>query len=318
MAVLNEPWYAAITRINAALLSATHAFFAARGIASVAVPVTTGTVTSPMGLGSDSAPVPVSLFGERQYLADSMQFHLELLLRHGLTGAHYVMPTFRGDEPDEMHLNQFFHSEAEITGGLDEVFALVDDYVRALAAALLEPGSVDDVTALVGSVAHVERLASLTAIPRVTYAEAERILPASSFASVAGAGRIIRREGERQLVDHFGGVVWLTHPDRLVVPFYQATAPDGTACSGDLLLGAGEVVGAGERHCDGPSVRAALAEHGVDAADYAWYVTMKENRPLRTAGFGLGLERFLLWALSHDDVRDMQIAPRLKGVRPCL
>lgn len=41
------------------------------------LPITTGSISSPMGLGSDSIPVKIQLGGRDTYLADSMQFALE-------------------------------------------------------------------------------------------------------------------------------------------------------------------------------------------------------------------------------------------------
>jgi len=43
---------------------------------------------------------------------------------------------------------------------------------------------------------------------------------------------------------------------------------------------------------------------GVDPADYGWYLEMKRDYPSRTAGFGLGLERFLMWCVGGKDIRD--------------
>ena len=65
------------------------------------MPITSESVTSPMGLGSDSLPVSVELFDKNVYLADSMQFYLEYLLRQHPQGVFYIMPTFRGEEPDD-------------------------------------------------------------------------------------------------------------------------------------------------------------------------------------------------------------------------
>jgi asparaginyl-tRNA synthetase len=47
------------------------------------------------------------------------------------------MPSFRGEDADATHLCQFFHSEAEIVGGLDDVIRVVEDYIRFLAQRLL-------------------------------------------------------------------------------------------------------------------------------------------------------------------------------------
>ncbi len=109
-----------------------------------------------------------------------------------------------------------------------------------------------------------------------------------------------------------GEVVWVTHFDRLAVPFYQAFGPEpGTAANADLLFGPGEVVGSGERHVEAAVLRSALSDHGIAENDYAWYVEMKHEMPMRTAGFGMGMERFLMWVLQHDDIRDLPLVSRL-------
>jgi aspartyl/asparaginyl-tRNA synthetase len=124
----------------------------------------------------------------------------------------------------------------------------------------------------------------------------------------------LRRAGERQLIEMYGGAVWVTHPPAEAVPFYQAVDSEGCALSADLLFGVGEVVGCGQRQSTGDLVRASLEAHHVDPAPYHWYCTMKDHFPLQTAGFGLGLERYLLWLLCHDDVRDLHALPRMRGV----
>jgi asparaginyl-tRNA synthetase len=58
----------------------------------------------------------------------------------------------------------------------------------------------------------------------------------------------------------------------------------------------------------------ALRQHEVDPQEYQWYVDMRDAKPLRTSGWGMGMERVLAWILQHDDVRDVQLLPRLKGL----
>src|SRR6476646_3425695 len=105
------PWYRTISVLLSEIYFLTYEFYREQGFRCAPLPITCGSISSPMGLGSDSLPVSVDLFGERTYLADSMQFHLEYLLRQGAKGVFYIMPTFRGEDPDHRHLNQFFHSE---------------------------------------------------------------------------------------------------------------------------------------------------------------------------------------------------------------
>jgi asparaginyl-tRNA synthetase len=277
------------------------------------LPLTTRTITCPSGLGSDSEPVPVTVSGVKTYLSDSAQFLLEYGCRVAPTGCYCVLPSFRGEVPDERHLNQFTHSEAEIPGGLDDVMEYVEGYLKALTAAILREHG-ERLVAAIGDVSHIERMAGHTGpFERVTFAQAAELLDHDT-ASIrdAGSWRTLTHRGERALMDRVGEFVWVTHFDHLAVPFYQAFG-DGegrTAANADLLFGLGEVVGLGERHTDVENVRKALAMHEVMEDDYAWYVRMKAELPMRTSGFGMGVERFLAWVLTHDDIRDIPLVFR--------
>lgn len=54
----------------------------------------------------------------------------------------------------------------------------------------------------------------------------------------------------------------------------------------------------------------ALSEHLIPEKEYEWYIKLKKYYPLKTAGFGMGTERFLLWLLKKEDIRDCQLIPR--------
>jgi aspartyl/asparaginyl-tRNA synthetase len=300
----------------AAFSHATHDFFRERGFLPALLPITCGAVSSPIGLGSDSLPVEIDLFGARTFLADSMQFHLEYVLRQHPQGVFYLMSTFRGEDPDARHLNEFFHAEAELVGGLEDVMTLVESYVVWLTRRILRDLS----PALEGDIGGVDHLHALLAreqrFPRIKFQDAKRLLGKNPTYYTERAPGIlsISREGEQRLMSEHHGFVWLTHMPHLAVPFYQALDADGEhALCADLLFGIGEVVGCGERHSNASAVDAALSRHGVSAKDYAWYLRLKEEYPLRTAGFGLGMERYLLWVLKHDDIRDIHLITRLKG-----
>jgi len=314
-AALTTRWYILISQLLAEIVEATGDFYRQRGFRPVLVPVTTASISSPMGLGSDSLPVAIDLFDRSTYLADSLQFQLEFLLRHDYHGVYYVMPSFRGEDTDATHLNQFFHSEAELRGGFEDVMELVAGYLSHLAEAILNSPFAEAVEEVAGTVDHVVQLGEMDRLPRIRFAQAlERLRDVPGCACKTDDGiEMITRCGELRLIADHGGPVWLTHLPFELVPFYQAVASDGTTLSADLLMGPGEVVGCGERHRTREEVLAALESHRVDPGPYRWYVEMKSRSPMRTAGFGMGLERFLMWLLDHDDIRDLQIFPRFKG-----
>lgn len=317
-AALDSVWYRLLFRLYGKFVSSTHAFFASKQFTPSLMPITCGSVSSPMGLGSDSLPVSVELFGTPTYLADSMQFHLEYMLRHDTQGVFYIMQTFRGEDPDARHLNQFFHSEAEIRGDLSDVMSLVGEYVCYLANDFLHDFG-DELRRLSIGTSHLEKMIELNGnIPRITFSQACKMLGSRDefYEPLPGGVRNLSRLGERTVMDRMGGITWLTHLPSHVVPFYQAADEDGIhARCADLLFGIGEVAGCGERHTSFGDTLAALKNHHVNPDEYEWYLRLKREYPMQTSGFGLGVERFLMWLLKHDDIRDMALMNRLKDIQ---
>lgn len=334
---LQSPWYAAVFALQDTLFHATISFFQSQlGYKYTLVPLTTDSISSPMGLGSDSQPVHIVLFDQDTYLADSMQFSLEYVLRieEGLRGAYYVSCSFRGEDTDHMHLNQFYHAECELLGTLNDGIDVAERYIIAVTHAILDK-HVDTIRAVAGTTSHVDDLLSLAnknggRLPRITLSEAlslKEIVDTAhawdyAVATDHSKGRTLTRTGERILVEKFGGAVWLTEMDHLSVPFYQAFVPQSSklkALCADLLFGPGEVLGLGQRHMSACEVGEALKMHEVSKDKYEWYLGIRDEekggKQLQTTGWGMGMERYLAWIMKHHDIRDMAIIPRMKGMK---
>ncbi|AZS39078.1 MULTISPECIES: asparagine synthetase A [Microbacterium] len=310
--VLDSPLHRLIVTVQDSLTYGTSNYWRSRGVKAAHLPITTGAISSPMGRGSDSSPVHIELFGVPTYLADSMQFGLEYALRLAEKGAYYVMPSFRGEDADSTHLCQFYHSEVEIPGSLDDVVQEAEHYLKAITRQVLEDAG-PEIEAYCGTISHLEHLVTQDRFPRVTFDEAARLLDDSKIIQHDG-WRDLTRSGEHDLIRLHGGPVWLTHWDSLSVPFYQATTQmQEVALNADLLFGLGEVLGCGERHQGASTLRESMRRHEVDEGPYEWYVRMKEEAPLQTSGFGMGTERFIAWVLQMEDVRDVQLMPRANG-----
>ncbi|KAH6616858.1 putative asparaginase like 1 [Boeremia exigua] len=328
MSALHSPWYTAMLRLQSTLIHTSVDFFnQCMGYRYVIVPMTTGSISSPMGLGSDSQPVSIELAGTRTYLADSQQFTLEYALRleDGLKGAYYLGTSCRGEDPDATHLNQFCHVECELLGELEDGMRVANEYVIALVQAFKKNHRIE-VERIAGTTKHLDDMLDLyqahgNAFPMITLDDALALPEMTEnmwYYAVEGRpqyGRCLSRVGEQMLIAKFGGAVWLTEMDHMSVPFYQAYAGDNRkARCGDLLIGMGEVVGCGNRHETAEQALDALERHEVDPAEYDWYVEMRKVKELNTTGWGIGSERFLAWILQHDDIRDIQLLPRLKGM----
>lgn len=311
-------WLKSVIECQHVIYQATHAFWELRNLKTLNLPLTSSSVSSPMGIGSDSQPVSIDMFGVKTYLADSMQFGLELGCRAIPQGCYYIMPSFRGEAPDPTHLCQFFHSEAELPGSLDNILDCVEAYIVFLSKAILVKCP-DAILISTGNLRHLEQMADKQSFMRITFTDAAKLLKndPNCIQQLSKDTRRITRYGEVMLMRKLGAAVWVTHFDRLSVPFYQACDPHDSskALAADLLLGLGEVVGAGERHSTDSELAVALEMHQIDPKEYEWYIAMKRRKPLRTSGFGLGIERFLAWAFQVDDVRLLELLPRVNGLK---
>lgn len=338
MKSLHSPWYTTMLRIQSSFIHASIDFFnRQKQYRYVVVPMTTGSISSPMGLGSDSQPVSIELAGQSTYLADSQQFTLEYALRleDDLPGTYYVGTSCRGEDPDATHLNQFCHVECELLGGLTDGMNVANWYIISVVCDLKKNHRAE-IEAFAGSISHLDAILSLFkdnnhSFPIITLEEALKLPGIArdmwqwAVEGQPAFGRCLTRKGEHMLIDLFGGAVWLTEMDHLSVPFYQAyvdEGPDGRqdissggkAQCADLLLGLGETVGCGKRHRTADQAINALRQHQVDPAEYKWYIEMRKIKELETTGWGIGSERLLAWIMQHDDIRDIQLLPRLKGV----
>ncbi|KAK2894082.1 uncharacterized protein si:ch211-256m1.8 [Channa argus] len=325
---IKSQWYRNLFQIQNTLFHSTVEYFHSLCHYSYALtPLTTDTISSPMGLGSDSEPVYVTLLGQDIYLADSMQFVLEYFLRfqENLPGTYYISTSFRGEDPDATHLNQFFHVECELLGDMDKAMSIAQGYLAHLTKSMLKKHS-GIILNTAGTLSHVTAMLSKLngkLLPRVPLDQAIPLMPSADCVEWVQDGqpqfgRKLTRKGEKVLIEKYGGAVWLTELDHLGVPFYQAYV-EGTggskAKAADLLLGLGETVGLGERHSTPEMVQQALRHHGVPEQSYKWYIDMRHVKPLLTSGWGMGTERYLCWLLQHDDIRDVHIIPRMKGMK---
>lgn len=302
-----------LIKMHGTVARATFDFFSGKGIYYVPVPETTGSASSPMEPGSDSEPVKAIIDKQLVLLTDSAQFHLEYGCRSMKQGCFYYGHSFRDEYPDVRHLSQFSHAEAEIPGTLMDVKKLVEEYIKYITKIVWRdlkselktiPGTEEKINKLLD-----EKFAFKT----ITFQEAYEKLRQypEAFKKCTDSGWRITSFGEKKLLELMGDFIWIEHWDKLTVPFYQAyDLSTNTTFNADLLFGIGEVVGAGQRHETAFELQRALKEHGLSDGDYKWYIQLKEKYPMQTSGFGMGVERYLMWVLGVHDIRSVEIFPR--------
>lgn len=305
-----------LIKLNSEIIAFTFEWMKRNHVEIVSLPVCTQSISSPMGLGSDSLPYKVfsSLKPNYSfYLADSMQFYLELLLRNkGIERVAYISPSFRGEKVDHRHLHQFYHFEIEIKGNQNQAKELVISYLKKLITRLVNkmPGILNSY-----NVENVFRLKKWIEkeVYDLDFVDAVSILEKEHNIGLETKNGFINinSKGEKYLIQKFSDkILWLNNFPWINTPFYQKRFGEYSLTS-DLLIGIGETVGLGERCFYYDETVASINNHQNKQSEYKWYLQMKKEQPLQTSGFGIGIERLILFITGLEDIRDAQIIPRL-------
>ncbi|HOX30658.1 MAG TPA: hypothetical protein P5080_06065 [Candidatus Paceibacterota bacterium] len=291
----------------------------------------TPSISSPSGSGSDSTAIKIKFGRLDTYLVDSSQFGFEPLLLNRFTKVYCYLPSMRGEDADARHLNQFFHCEMEMRGSLDDLIPVAEGYVKTLCDTVLSMDAV--IERISGDPERTRHMLGKTArmasFPAISFDKAVEILidgGNKDCVSCADSGRDITGRGEIELMKilEAQGPVWLKSFDRDRVPFYQKPDPADArkTVNADLIFppisaGAfgGEIVGSGQRQDDEKQMYESLERQGISSEPYEWYIDLRRMPDYRTtSGFGLGIERFLAWALARQKISDVIPYPRLKNI----
>lgn len=327
--VATSDYYHNLLLIRDIIKHASDSYMRSRGAINVDLFMLTTSISSPMGPGSDSEPLPMDFGGEKAYLTDSSQFGFEPIMINGVDRAYCYLPSLRGETPDKRHLNQFYHCEIEITGEFKEVKRIAEDYIDSLVHVL------GDCEQLIRS---ISRNPDQTMEYLHTYDDGDYIVVEfdkacsllddngfGQYVNHTKHGRDINALGEIEIARILGATrpFWIVNFDRDRVPFYQKPDPKdkNKVINGDLIFPplikdgfGGEILGAGQRQDDYQEMMESMKRQNVDSKPYDWYAELRKLEQYKqTSGFGMGIERFIAWILGLENIRDAIIYPREKG-----
>ena len=158
---------------------------------------------------------------------------------------------------------------------------------------------------------------------RVSYTDAVAILEKSGkqFEFPVAWGKDLQAEHERYLTEEeFKCPVILYNYPRTIKPFYMRLNDDGPGGDGktvramDVLVPkVGEIIGGSQREERLDVLEARMKEQHLDPASYWWYLDLRRYGTVPHSGFGLGLERTLLFLSGMGNIRDVIPFPRTPG-----
>ena len=109
--------------------------------------------------------------------------------------------------------------------------------------------------------------------------------------------------------------VFLTDYPKEIKSFYMKQNADGkTVAATDLLVpGVGEIIGCSEREADLDKLLEAMKVRGMALEDYEDYLSLRRFGSVPHSGFGLGLERMIMYVTGVQNIRDVILYPRTVG-----
>jgi asparaginyl-tRNA synthetase len=153
---------------------------------------------------------------------------------------------------------------------------------------------------------------------RLPYTEAVDVLQKSgqTFEFPVSWGVDLQSEHERFLTEKkFQCPVILYDYPRTLKPFYMRVNDDGkTVRAMDVLVpGVGEIIGGSQREERLDVLEQRMREQKLNPEAYWWYLDLRRYGTVPHSGFGLGLERTLLFLSGMGNIRDVIPFPRTPG-----
>jgi asparaginyl-tRNA synthetase len=328
--------FGAITRLRNCVSRSIHDFFQEQGFLYIHTPIITASDCEGAGemfkvttfnlaqapVQNGAADFSKDFFHRPTYLTVSGQLQAEIFAC-SLGKVYTFGPTFRAENSNTArHLAEFWMVEPEMAFySLEDNMALAEAFLKRIVKNALNRCGEDieffkeridkEVFTRLEGILRNEFL-------RLSYTDAIDILLKSGekFEFPVSWGMDLQSEHERFLTEKmFRRPIILFDYPRTLKPFYMRVNDDGkTVRAMDVLVpGVGEIIGGSQREERLGILEERMREQKLDPAGYWWYLDLRRYGTVPHSGFGLGLERTLLFLSGMANIRDVIPFPRTPG-----
>ena len=325
----------AVFRVRSVVSAAIHEFFQARHFTYIHTPLITASdcegagemfkVTT-IGYSNDYKSEEdynaADFFGRRAALSVSGQLEGEGAAM--AMGKIYTFgPSFRAEKSNTpRHVAEIWHVEPEVAfAELPDIIEIAEDMIKYIIKSVLEkcPEEMKFFNNFVekGLIEKLENVVN-NDFAIMTYTEAIECLKKSGrdFQYPVEWGCDLQTEHEKYIAEEIcKKPVFLTNYPKEIKSFYMKQNPDGkTVAATDLLVpGVGEIIGCSEREADLDKLLEAMQVRGMSMEEYEHYIALRKFGSVPHSGFGLGLERIILYITGMQNIRDVILYPRTVG-----
>lgn len=276
-------------------------------------------------------------FGKETNLTVSGQLEAESMAM-GLGKVYTFGPTFRAENSNtSRHLAEFWMIEPEMAFyDLEDNMKLAEEFIKSVIKDLIDECKEDlenlnkklldeDKAKPMNERNELNLLERLDFVinndfKKITYTEAFEILRNSKPNKkkkfkfpILEWGIDLQSEHERFLVEkHFKKPVIIYDYPAKIKAFYMRMNEDGkTVKAMDILFpGIGEIVGGSQREERLDVLKSRIKELNIEEKELWWYLDLRKYGTVKHSGFGLGLERLILFATGMTNIRDVIPFPR--------
>ncbi|MGL4524105.1 MAG: asparagine--tRNA ligase [Spirochaetia bacterium] len=328
----------ALMRLRSQVSFAIHKFFHQHQFHYIHTPIITGSDCEGAGEMFQVTTLPIEkqsskavdyhkdFFGKKTHLTVSGQLNVEAYCQ-ALGRVYTFGPTFRAENSNTpRHLSEFWMIEPEMAFcDLEGNIALAHAMLIYLVEYVLQHGQQDlaffDKMMRPGL---LEELKTFTTSPLscMTYDEAIAHLEKSgkTFEYPCYWGVDLKSEHERYLCEEvIKGPLAITDYPKEIKSFYMKLSPDQRTvrCVDIIVPGIGEIIGGSQREDVYEILASRMQGMGLSTEEYQWYLDLRRYGSVPHSGFGLGLERFLMYITGISNIRDTIPYPRAPHLCDC-
>ncbi len=287
---LRSPKMTAIMKVRSTVFSSIHEFFSENGFYEIQSPSFVGG-----SVEGGATLFETNYFNKKAYLTQSWQLYAEAMV-NSLWKIYTVAPSFRAEKSRTWrHLTEFWHAEAEIAFKTNEdVMDLEEKLIKYIVKNVLIKNA-DELKLLKRDTTMLENVVNKPFL-RMKYEEVIDLANKNGLKLEYGAD--LGADEERVITSKLDVPLFsIDYPIELK-PFYHKPAADSkhVLCN-DLLApeGYGEVIGGGQRVDDKETLLKRLKEEGLNEKDYEWYIDLRRYGAIPHSGFGMGVDRLVMW-----------------------
>ena len=325
----------AVFRVRSVVSACIHEFFQARHFVYVHTPLITASDCEGAGEMFKVTTIGYSdkYKNEEEYYADdffgkkaalSVSGQLEGEVAAMAFGKIYTFgPSVRAEKSNTpRHVAEFWHVEPEVAfAELPDIIEIAEALIKHIINTVLEKCPEE----LKFFDRHfenglIEKLKTVVShdFAVMTYTEAVELLKKSEkqFQYPVEWGSDLMTEHERYISEEIcKKPVFLTDYPKEIKSFYMKQNPDGkTVAATDLLVpGVGEIIGCSEREADLEKLLDAMKSRNMSLDEYEHYIALRRFGSVPHSGFGLGLERIIMYVTGISNIRDVILYPRTVG-----